>query len=147
MTTAYAATATVTASGGVHEVDARRSWHQSSTGYSARSVFLLAGIHGWQQMTLGHSVFTDRERLTGLLATRYRLLLPIPLHRSISGARYFVSDEEIYCWGEGESFDEAREDYEANLIETYEDLVGSREPLSTLAADRLEAIRRYLTAA
>ena len=93
------------------------------------------------------SVFSDREDLTGLLTTRYRLVLPISLRRSVEGSRHFVSDGELNCWGEGASFDEARVDYEANLVETYEDLSNSYEPLSRLASERLDAIRRHLAAA
>jgi hypothetical protein len=100
-----------------------------------------------KESTKVRSVFSDREDLTGLLTARYRLVLPISLRRSVEGARHFVSDGELNCWGEGASFDEARVDYEANLVETYEDLSNSCEPLSRLAAERLDAIRRHLAAA
>lgn len=62
---------------------------------------------------------------------------PGELTKSIVGNVHYVSDNVMHCWGSGSSPEEAIADYEANLIETYEDLSNGAEPLSRLAEDRL----------
>lgn len=94
----------------------------------------------------GPSIFT-LDVLAEFASHEYKLLRQIQLVRSMNGASYYVSDDILDCWGEGESFDAARQDYEANLLEAYVDLADSNEPLSRLAAERLDAIRRFVAPA
>lgn len=98
-------------------------------------------LHSERQL----SYLPNREVLTMLQTRHYRLLQPIELMKSIVGNVHYVSDNVVHCWGSGSSPREAIADYEANLIETYEDLSNGAQPLSRLAKDRLEGLRNYLS--
>jgi len=91
------------------------------------------------------SYLPEREVLTMLQTQQYLLLQPIALTKSIIGNVHYVSDDVVHCWGSGSSLAEAKNDYEANLIETYEDLSKGAEPLSRLAKDCLDGLRNYLS--
>jgi len=85
------------------------------------------------------------EMLAALQAARYELVRPIALSKSVVGEIRYVADDEVHCWGSGATFAEAKADYEANLIEMYEDLSHSEEPLSRLAEETLNALRRHIS--
>ena len=75
----------------------------------------------------------------------YELVRPIALSGSVVGEIRYVTDDEVHCWGSGATFAEAKADYETNLIEMYEDLAHSEEPLSRLAEEALNALRGHIS--
>lgn len=86
----------------------------------------------------------DSHFLNRLQSGRHVLLKPIQLTASVAGGALFVSDDEFHCWGSGATLAEAVADYETNLIETYEDLIDSEEPLSRLAEETLGVLRDHV---
>lgn len=90
------------------------------------------------------SYYPERFTLFVLRDHGRMLVRPIDLKRSVAGPLQFVSDDVVNCWGSGDSLDEAISDYETNLLEAYDDLVEADAPLSNLAKERLEALRRHL---
>jgi len=146
MTAAYAPARTVVSTDDTHNAAVGAFEHLEWIWRQGPIWHWVPGASQVRQTMTTISYSPDRENLVVLLTHRYQLLRPIRLHRTIVGDGHFVFDDLVHCWGEGESFEQARADYEANLIDMYEDLANSKEPLSRLAEDHLNALRRHLKA-
>lgn len=82
--------------------------------------------------------------ITTLKTDGFALLQPIPVTVNMAGNTTYISDDLFYCWGSGDTLQEAELDYTVNLLEEYQDLFVARDSLSRLAANRLKALKQYI---
>jgi hypothetical protein len=86
----------------------------------------------------------NQVQLTESGSDRYVLCTPIMLDvRRDEHGHYVVSEDQFNLYGVGDSLSEAVEDYQAMLIEHYEDLSRSEAPLSGYLQKQLEILGEH----
>ena len=116
----------------------------SSTALEAISLLNCA----WNTLQLNplsqNRSFPYLDQIVSLSHPNYRLAKSIPVEVRQEENSIYVVDHILHVWGCGESVEEAKLDYGANLVEQLQDFLDHRNALSPLAKSRFVLIRQYV---
>lgn len=91
---------------------------------------------------------TDRSPYPALIShvqsKGYTLKNTIPAMIHFMDGLIYVVDDMNFTWGSGKTFEEAKLDYELNLIDCYETLTKNEHRLSQMAQDEMAKLEYYL---